>query len=305
MGNPPSRYRLPLFGDKVGRTSGAVPIKFGPYPYGFRGCRSTADLLTVITDKIYKALNGCGEARTVALDISKAFDRVWHAGLLHKLPSYGISGRVFNIIASFLTGRRFQVILDSQHSETYQVRSGVPQGSILGPVLFLIFINDISDNLNSSLGIYADDTTLYSSLNHKSQNSQRLDLTKNLENDLTLITDWGKKWLVTFNSTKTKLLSINRFKSCTNHPLIMSGNVIPKCNNFRLLGLEFNADLTWNDYIKTISKKAAMKVGSLFPAQKIFITWLHSTFVQVSHPAMHGVLLSYLGWCLSSIAFPP
>ena len=81
---------------------------FSDKQYGFRASRSTTDLLTVITERFYRALDQCGEA----LDISKAFDRVWHAGLLHKLRSYGISGRIFKIIESFLYDRKIKVILD-------------------------------------------------------------------------------------------------------------------------------------------------------------------------------------------------
>ena len=82
------------------------------FQYGFRSCRSTADILTVVSDKIARAFNRSGATRAVALDISKAFDRVWHAGLLHKLKSYGISGQIFGLISSFLSNRRLRVVLD-------------------------------------------------------------------------------------------------------------------------------------------------------------------------------------------------
>ena len=95
----------------------------------------------------------------MALDISKAFDRVWHAGLLHKLKSYGISGQIFGLISSFLSNRRLQVVLDGKSS---QVNAGVPQGSILGPTLFLLYINDLPGDVICYIAIYADDTTLYS-----------------------------------------------------------------------------------------------------------------------------------------------
>ena len=94
------------------------------HQYGFRSSRSTADLLTVITDRFYRALDKCGEAKAIALDISKAFDNVWHSGLLHKLLSYGVSGNVFNIIESFLTYRSIKVILDGQHSSSFPITSG-------------------------------------------------------------------------------------------------------------------------------------------------------------------------------------
>ena len=123
--------------------------------------RSTADLLIVLSDRIARAFNRSGATRTVALDISKAFDRVWHAGLLHKLKSYGISGQIFGLISSFLSNRRLQVVLDGKSSQEYPVNVGVPQGSILSPTLFLLYINDLPDNAICDIAIYADDATLY------------------------------------------------------------------------------------------------------------------------------------------------
>ena len=112
--------------------------------YGFRSSRSTADILTVITDPIVRSLDSSFETRTIALNISKAFDKVWHKGLLLKLKSYGISGRILSILKSFLTNRKMKVVLDGQSSDLYFLNAGVPQGSVLGPTLFLIFINAIS-----------------------------------------------------------------------------------------------------------------------------------------------------------------
>ena len=104
--------------------------------YGFRSSQLTADLLTVVSDRIARAFNRSGAIQTMALDISKAFDRFWHAGLLHKLKSYRISGQVFGLISSFLSNRRLRVVLDGKSSQEYTVNAGVPQGSIPGPTLF-------------------------------------------------------------------------------------------------------------------------------------------------------------------------
>ena len=106
---------------------------FSDFQYGFRSSRSTADLLTVVSDKIARAFNRSGATRAVAFNIPKAFDRVWHAGLLHKLKSYGIPGQIFGLISSFLSNSWFRVVLDGKSSQEYAVNTGVPQGSILGP----------------------------------------------------------------------------------------------------------------------------------------------------------------------------
>ena len=141
---------------------------FSDFQYGFRSSRSTADLLTVVSDRITRAFNKSGATRAVALDISKAFDRVCHAGLLHKLKSYGISRQIFGLISSFLNNRRLWVVLDGKSSQEYPVNAGVPQGSILGPTLFLLYINDLPDDVICNISIYTDDTTLYSKCNQAS-----------------------------------------------------------------------------------------------------------------------------------------
>ena len=157
-----------------------------------------------MSDRIARAFNRSGATRAVALDISKAFDRVWHAGLLHKLKSYGISGQIFGLISSFLSNRRLQVVLDGKSSQEYPVNAGVPQGSILGPTLFLYF--DLPDDVICNIAIYADDTTLYSKCDQASDLWRQLELASELESDLRDTVDWGRKWLVDFNAGKTQLV---------------------------------------------------------------------------------------------------
>ena len=121
---------------------------FSDFFYGFRFTRSTADLLTVVSDRIARGFNRSGATRAVALDISKPFDRDLHAGVLHKLESYGISGQIFgSLISSFLSNRWLRVVLDGKSSQEYPVNAGVPPGSIRGLALFLLYMNDLPDDV--------------------------------------------------------------------------------------------------------------------------------------------------------------
>ena len=135
---------------------------FSDFQYGFRSSWSTADLLTVAFDRIARTFNSSGATRAAALETSKNVDRVWHADLLHKPKSHGISSQIFDLISSFLSNRRLWVVLDGKSSQEYLVNVGVPQGFILDPILFLLYINDLPDNVICNIAIYADDTTLYS-----------------------------------------------------------------------------------------------------------------------------------------------
>ena len=129
---------------------------FSDFQYGFRSSRSTTDLLTVVPDRIARAFNWSGATEAVALDISKPFDRVWHAGLLRKLKSYGISGQIFGLISSFLSNRRLRVVLDGKSSQEYSVNAGASHGSILVPALFLLYINDLPDKVICNIANYAN-----------------------------------------------------------------------------------------------------------------------------------------------------
>ena len=115
-----------------------------------------------MSDRIARAFNRFGATRTVALDISKVFYRIWHAGLLHKLKTYGISSQIFGPISSFLSNRKLQMVLDGKSSQEYPVNTAFPQRFILGLTLFILYINDLPHDIICNIAIYANDTTLYS-----------------------------------------------------------------------------------------------------------------------------------------------
>ena len=135
-----------------------------PNQSGFRPKDSCVYQLLEITHIIFSSFdcNPTLETRAVFLDISKSFDKVWHEGLIFKLQSMGISGNLLNLMNSFLSERYQRVLLNGQSSEWASIKAGVPQGSILGPLLFLIYINDLSDGIISDVKMFADDTSIFS-----------------------------------------------------------------------------------------------------------------------------------------------
>ena len=132
-----------------------------PYQSGFVSGDSTVNQLLYLSNEFSKALDEGKEIRVIFCDISKAFDRVWHRGLIHKLRSAGISGSLLDWLSNYLENRQQRVCLQNCTSTWRSINAGVPQGSILGPLLFLIFINDIVNNIIGIIQLYADDTILF------------------------------------------------------------------------------------------------------------------------------------------------
>ena len=133
-----------------------------PNQSGFKPGDSCINQLLSFTHEIYSSFDDEFEVRSVFLDISKAFDKVWHEGIIFKLQQNGISDDLLNILSDFLRNRKQRVTLNGQSSSWTNVNAGVPQGSILGPLLFLIYINDLPDGLSSNAKLFADDTSLFS-----------------------------------------------------------------------------------------------------------------------------------------------
>ena len=136
---------------------------------GFRsGDSTTNQLLTLVNEIHYSFVNrNCIEVRSVFLDISKAFDKVWHEGLIFKLKQNGVAGNIINLLGNYLSSRKQRVVINGKTSEYFQVESGVPQGSV-GPLLFLIYINDLEIGIKSKVKFFADDTMIYSVVHNPS-----------------------------------------------------------------------------------------------------------------------------------------
>ena len=144
---------------------------------GFRPCDSTINQLLSISHKIYTGFEETPsrETRAVFLDFSKSFDKVWREGLLHKLELNGISGNLLNLIQNFLSNRKQRNLLNGKNYEWIDISAGVPQGSVLGPLLFLVYINDLVENVGCKIKLFADDTSLLSVVYDESKTAAELD----------------------------------------------------------------------------------------------------------------------------------
>ena len=186
------------------------------------------------------------------------------------MACWSSSGQIFGLISSFLSNRRLRVVLDGKSSQEYPVNAGVPQGSILGPTLFLLYINDLPDDVICNIAIYADDTTLYSNCNQASDLRQQLELASELESDLRDTVIWGRKWLVDFNAGKTQLVSFDRSKNTGAIDVKMDGSALEEKTSFKMLGLTFSSKLDWGSYFVSIAKTASKKIGALIRSMKFF-----------------------------------
>ena len=156
------------------------------------------------------------------------------------------------------------MVLDGKSSQEYPVNAGDPQGSILGPTLFLLYINDLPDNVTCDIAIYADDTTLYSKCDQASDLWQQLELASELESDLRDTVEWGKN----FNAGKTQLVLFDRSNNTGAIDVKMDGSVLEEKSSFKMLGLTFSSKLVWGSYIISITKTASKKIGALIRSMK-------------------------------------
>ena len=226
-----------------------------PNQFGFRPSDSCINQLLAITHEIFEAFdcNPTLEVRSVFLDISKAFDKVWHEGLLYKLRSMGISGDLYKLLENYLSGRLQRVVLNGQTSSWRPVLAGVPQGSILGPLLCLIYINDLPNELKSNAKLFADDTSLFTIVKDENESANILN------NDLSLISKWAFNWKMLFNPDPSKPAQevlFSRKKKAQSHPIISLNNIqVEKSSNQKHLGLILVEKLNFKQHIDTAISK--------------------------------------------------
>ena len=205
---------------------------------GFKPGDSCINQLLSITHNIYKSFDDGYEVRGVFLDISKAFYKVWHDGLIFKLQENGISGNLLNVLKHFLTNRKQRVVLNGQSSSWTNVKAGVPQGSILGPLLFLIYINDLADGLSSNTKLFADVTSLLSVI-HDSV------------------------------ITTLELNSEKKLKKCCHPSLRFNNNNVSQASSQKHLGLTLDNRLTFDEHLTNVSNMISKTIGLLQKLQNI------------------------------------
>ena len=228
---------------------------------GFRPGDSCGNQLLSLTNEIHQAFHdkNCLEVRSVFLDMSKAFDKVWHEGLLFKLKQNGIDGKLLALFSNFLSNRKQRVVLNGMTSDWAPILSGVPQGSVLGPLLFLIFVNDLEEGIKSKIKFFADDTSLFSIVRDPILSAS------DLNHDLDLINQWARQWKMSFNPDPTKqaeeiLFSVKR-KSPDHPPLFFNGIEVKRVPSHKHLGLIFDPKLNFSTHINEISATARKGAG--------------------------------------------
>ena len=193
----------------------------------------------------------------ILCDISKAFDRVWHTGLLLKLKAYGVDGKLFKWFESYISSRKQCVFINNSKSPLVNTNAGVPQASVLGPLLFLLYVNDIADNLLSLTRLFADDT----SLSYSSQSPYTIEDVIN--SDLESISIWSKQWLVNFNPQKTKAMVFSNINLLNDIEITFQDKLVEFATCHKHLGITFDNNGKFHTHIVNIIKSASQRLCAL------------------------------------------
>ena len=230
-----------------------------PAQSGLKPGDSCINQLLSITHEIYHSMDEGYEIRGVFLDISKAFNKVWHKGLVFKLKQNGISGNLLNIFEDVLRNRKQRVVLNGQTSNWENINASVPQSSILGPLLFLIYINDLAENPSSNPKPFADDTSLFSVVHDLNTSAIETN------DDLKTIEAWAHLWKMGFNPDPLKQaqeVTFSRKRNKPHHPdIIFNGNPVKKSSYQKHLGIFLNSKLAFDEHIKGVFEKTSKSVG--------------------------------------------
>ena len=223
--------------------------------HGFREKRSCESQLIMLVDELAKNMQMGKQTDLILLDFSKAFYKVAHEKLL-KLHQYGIRGDTLNWIKDFLDNRKQTVVINGINSDEVPVSSGVSQGSVLGPILFLAHINDLPEQVKSRERLFADDTAMYLAISSTTEGQV-------LQTDLTCLEQWEKMWDMQFNSSKCQVLHITRKVKPLNTKYILHNVKLESASAAKYLGVTIADDLSWSPHIDITTKKANQTLGFL------------------------------------------
>ena len=229
---------------------------FSKFQYGFLSGRSVTLQLLYAMDRWTEALDKGEEVDCIYTDFMKAFDRVPHQRLIAKMKSYGISEGICKWVEMFLCNRKQKVVINDAHSEWETVTSGVPQGSVLGPVLFVIFINDLPQEVISELLLYADDAKIYRTITNEADREQ-------LQKDLHSMSIWSDIWLLSFHPDKLKKLTISRREYQTERRYYVGADPVKNVNSEVDLGVCVDSELNFDEQRKLRIGKANKMVGAV------------------------------------------
>jgi hypothetical protein len=227
-----------------------------PNQHGFRQKKSCETQLIEFISEAAETLKEGKQMDVLVMDFSKAFDKVGHERLRHKLAHYGVRGKTLSWIQAFLADRTQEVVVEGHHSDKVRVLSGVPQGSVLGPCLFLHYINDMPEGIGSRVRLFADDTIAYLTLT-------TLDDAKDLQNDLNKLASWETKWQMEFHPKKCQVLSITNKKKPIKYNYTLHGHILESVPEAKYLGVTIKKDLNWNQHISDTCTKANRALGFL------------------------------------------
>ena len=254
--------------------------KLDPQQHGSRAGRSTLSQLLQHQDEILSALEEGANLDCIYLDFSKAYDKVDHGILLHKLRAMGISGKIGRWIMNFLLQRRQQVLVNRNKSSISYPRSGVPQGSVLGPMLFLLFIGDISKGISASTLVYVDDSKV------KDQIKTEEDVEK-LQNNLNLIYQWEERNNMKFNGDKFQLVRYGQNQEIKENTCYFTGDmeyIIAEVESCRDLGVTIENSAKFDLHIEQVCKKVRQKCGwvlrTFYSRDQQFLRHMFNTLIQ-------------------------
>ncbi|KAL4226412.1 hypothetical protein ACF0H5_014395 [Mactra antiquata] len=219
------------------------------YQHGFRSGHSCETQLLNFTKEIFENLKTGQQTDVVVMDFSKAFDKVDHMRLIYKLQNLGVSPQLASWIKSFLSNRSQKVAVEGHFSSELPVLSGVPQGSVLGPCLFLVYINDLPDLVKCKTRMFADDTICYMSIDSINDSIS-------LQKDLQELEKWEKTWSMEFNPDKCEILRITRKKAPLIYPYKLHNIELKSTSQSKYLGVTISSDMNWSKHINNITTKA-------------------------------------------------